>query len=210
MPVRPPDTGDAVFLEALRGGSDQAFNGLMARWKGPLHAFAHRYVQNRADAEDLVAEVFVRLYQHRAALRPDSNLSAWLFTALSRLCLNHQRWRRRHPASSLEAAKEDESHAGGGLADPSAGPVERAECGERVRAVREAIAELPHDMKVTLLLHQYEGLSHAEIGAILGCAPKGVETRLYRARQLLRARLAPYLDGEVAAGSVNPIRAAAG
>ena len=60
-------------------------------------------------------------------------------------------------------------------------------------AVRAAIDLLPHDLKVTLLLHHYEHLSYREISAVVGCSERGVETRLYRARQQLRSLLAPQL-----------------
>jgi RNA polymerase sigma-70 factor (ECF subfamily) len=76
----------------------------------------------------------------------------------------------------------------GGGPDP-AGALQRD---ESVAAVREAIARLPHDLMTTFLLHHYEGLSYGEIGAVLGCSERGVETRLYRARQRLRQWLAPH------------------
>ncbi len=73
---------DQASLLALQQGEAAALNRLMARWQRPLHHFAYRYVQNAADAHDLVAETFVRLYQQRARLRPDTKLSAWLFTTV--------------------------------------------------------------------------------------------------------------------------------
>jgi RNA polymerase sigma-70 factor (ECF subfamily) len=67
------------------------------------------------------------------------------------------------------------------------------EKGEACAAVRAAIDRLPHDLKTTLLLHHYERLSYREIGAVVGCSERGVETRLYRARQHLRDELASFL-----------------
>jgi len=68
-------------------------------------------------------------------------------------------------------------------------PAHALEQQETLAALAAAIEALPHALKVPLLLHQYERLDYAEIGAIIGCSPRGVETRLYRARQFLRAEL---------------------
>jgi len=204
-PLRPvstdPATADRASLIALRDGEAIALNRLIARWQRPLHSFAYRYVQNAADANDLVAETFVRLYQQRTRLRPDTRLSAWLFTTLTNLCHNHHRWKRRHPTVALDAP------AGGQGGDPERGtrgreipseqpaPDAALEHDETLAAVRAAIDRLPHDLKVTLLLHHYEHHSYREISEITGCSERGVETRLYRARLQLREMLAGLIKG---------------
>ena len=185
---------DQAGLQALQGGRDSALDELIDRWQRPLLAFAWRYLQNQTDAHDLVAETFVRLHQQRDRLRPDTNLSAWLFTTLSNLCHNHYRWRRRHPTVSLDGPIDGP--------DPTAYETVPSECpapdvalehDEACAAVRAAVDRLPHDLKSTLILHHYERLSYREIGAVVGCSERGVETRLYRARQRLREELAGFL-----------------
>jgi RNA polymerase sigma-70 factor (ECF subfamily) len=192
--VNSDPVSDQGALQALREGRDCALNELIARWQRPLFAFAWRYVQNPTDAHDLVAETFVRLHQQRDHLRLDTKLSAWLFTTLTNLCHNHYRWRRRHPTVSLDAPIDDTA-ASAHEAIPSecAAPDAALEKGEACAAVRAAIDRLPHDLKTTLLLHHYERLSYREIGAVVGCSERGVETRLYRARQHLRDELASFL-----------------
>lgn len=188
-----PDS-DKAGLQALRDGHDSALDGLIARWQRPLFAFAWRYVQNTTDANDLVAETFVRLHQNRNHLRPDTKLSAWLFTTLSNLCHNHYRWRRRHPTVSLDAAlDENNAPAHETVSSSSASPDAALEHDEARSALHAAVDRLPHDLKTTLLLHHYEQLSYREIGAVVGCSERGVETRLYRARQRLRQELTGFL-----------------
>jgi len=190
---------DLACLHALQEGEDAALPELIARWQRPLFAFAWRYVQNPTDARDLVAETFVRLHQQRARLRPDTRLAAWLFTTLSNLCHNHYRWRLRHPTVSLDAAP-DETDGPPRIHLPEAEGVHpdvALERDEARAAVRAAIDRLPHDLKATVLLHHYEHLSYREIGAITGCSERGVETRLYRAKQRLREELAGYLQEAV-------------
>ncbi len=195
---------DQAELLRLRQGDDGALDRIMARWERPLFAFAWRYLQNDADASELVTETFVRLHQKRLRLRADTNLSAWLFTTLGNLCHNQHRWRRRHAALSLDAPVGDDDGGamiGGnpGLAASDPAPGDALEQAEDLSALAAAIGHLPHDLRVTLLLHYYDQLPYREVGAILGCSERGVETRLYRARQQLKLELAARLPAHAGA-----------
>lgn len=189
-----PATDQAALL-ALQQGDAGALNRLIARWQRPLHSFAYRYCQNATDAEDLVAQAFARLYEQRMRFRPDTRLSAWLFTTLTNLCHNHHRWRRRHPTVNLETgadradADTPRGPAQENLPADTLTPGQALEHDESLQALRTAIERLPHDLKVTLLLHHYDQLSYREIAEITGCSERGVETRLYRAKKQLREML---------------------
>ncbi len=201
MSTNPADD-QANFL-ALQQGEAAALNRLIARWQRPLHSFAYRYCQNQADAEDLVAQTFVKLYQQRLRLRADTRLSAWLFTTLTNFCHNHHRWKVRHPTTTLDAPVNREDAIAGGQVSQNQLPTEQLspdqnlDHDETLDAVRTAIDGLPHDLKVTLLLHHYDHLPYREIAEITHCSERGVETRLYRARQRLRETLARTLPQAV-------------
>ena len=189
---------DRASLGALQQGDTTALNRLIARWQRPLISFAYRYVQNSADAHDLVASVFVRFYQQRARLRPDTNVSAWLFTALTNSCHNHHRWKRRHPTVPLDPIRSpgDEMRTADPmmeLASEVPGPAANLAHDELLEAVRGAVDRLPHDLKVAMLLHHYEHLSYREIADITHCSERGIETRLYRARHRLRELLGDFI-----------------
>jgi RNA polymerase sigma-70 factor (ECF subfamily) len=193
-----PATDRANLLE-LQEGDASALNRLIGRWQRPLISFAYRYLQNSADAQDMAAETFVRLYQRRMGLRPDTNLPAWLFTTLTNLCHNHHRWKRRHPTVSFGSPSADSGPNGRmpDSIDPATnelGPDAALAQDESLDALRKAIEALPHDLKVSVLLHHYEHLSYREIAAIAKCSERGVETRLYRARLQLRQHLAGFFQ----------------
>lgn len=181
MSINPDDQAD---LLALQNGESRALDRLVLRWEGRLYGFAWRYLHHEADARDMVASVFVRLFQQCHRLRDDTNLSAWLFTTTANLCANHQRWRRRHPNVSFDVPAASDH-----LMDEATAPDAQLQHKELLTVLQQALANLPHDLKTTLLLHHYERLSCREISTITGCSIRGVETRLYRARQLLRARI---------------------
>jgi RNA polymerase sigma-70 factor (ECF subfamily) len=182
---------DHASMVRLIAGDDLALNELMERWQKPLHSFILRYVGNYADSIELAQETFVRVYHHRSRFNFTSKFSTWLLTIATNLCKHHARWRKRHPTISLnDTAGMDEmldeclSIAAEEIPSALAG---RSELG---KLVKEEIEKLPHDLKTAILLFAYDDLSHAEIGVILGCTPKAVETRLYRVRKLLAKRLA--------------------
>ncbi len=185
---------DSRLMRELQEGRDGALSELMARWQGPLSAFVYRYVQNSTDMSEVVQETFVRVYQSRARYRATARFSTWLFTIAVNLCRNRARWRQRHPTIPLDFRDPDWEGGASELerrADESAPAANFSlEEKERAEAVRAAIGRLPHDLKTALLLFQYEHLSHREIAEIAGCSAKAVETRIYRARQILKKELA--------------------
>jgi RNA polymerase sigma-70 factor (ECF subfamily) len=185
---------DLEALAALRQGDDSALDRLIARWEQPLFSFAWRYSRNSADAQDAVAETFVRLHQKRLQLRADTNLSAWLFTTLANLCHNQHRWKLRHPSTSLELLQGDHAKPEPGLEEPDLTPDAAAERDEVLERLALALDRLPHDLRTALLLHYFEHLSYREIAAIVGCSERGVETRLYRARRRLGAELGAWMQ----------------
>ena len=177
----------------LREGDDLALNELMERWQKPLHSFILRYVGNHTDSIELAEETFVRVYHHRNRFNFKSKFSTWLLTIATNLCRHHARWRTRHPTISLDdTARMNEVSDEHLLISAEETPSALAGRSELAKLVKEEIEKLPHDLKAAILLFAYDNLSYAEIGEILGCTPKAVETRLYRVRKLLAKRLAAF------------------
>lgn len=191
---------DSRLMRELQEGHDGALSELMSRWQAPLGSFVFRYMQSSADTSEVVQETFVRVYQSRARYRPTARFSTWLFTIAVNLCRNRARWRKRHPTVPLEFTYSDREGALSELekrADENAPTAHLLlEKQERAGVVRAAIGELPHDLKTALLLFQFEHLSHQDIARVAGCSVKAVETRIYRARQQLKKKLAWLMRDE--------------
>lgn len=183
---------DRELMLRLRDGDDLALHELMTRWQKPLVAFICRHVGSEAEALDLAQETFVRVFESRHRYKPSAKFSTWMFTIASNLCRNFFRWQSRHPAVSLDAPNAAGHTVADTFESDSESPDDTATRGELAAAVREQIQALPHDLKTAILLFEYERLSHQEIGAVLGCTAKAVETRLYRARKILREKLAAW------------------
>ena len=184
-PDASPIPSDEALASTLRDGDDTALDALMLRWQLPLRAFLYRHLQNEADALDLAQDTFVRIYRHREAYREGARFSTWMFQIALNLCRDHGRRRTRRPLVALDNAPD--------FADSHPAPDAAALFDERTAAVRDAIAALPENLRAPLLLSTYENLSHLEIAATLRATPKAVETRLSRARELLRKKLVRFL-----------------
>lgn len=186
------DQSDMVQLAA---GRDTALNELMARHGERLFHYLIRLLQDEAEAADLAQETFARVYLNREKFHAEKKFSTWLYAIATNLARDRLRWLTRHRHVPLEGAHEDEEGGlGNVLPANSPTPREHLEAEERVAAVRRAVAALPEDLRVPLVLSEYEDQSHAEIAVVLECSPKAVEMRLYRARQQLRVSLAPILS----------------
>ena len=195
MTAVPPDEQDAQDMARLAVGHDAALNELMARHAERLFHYLMRSLQDEADAEDLAQETFVRVYQHRAKFDHRQKFSTWLYAIASNLVRDRYRWRARHPQVSLEA--ESETRGSGfheGLPENRPSPSQRLEAEERAATVRRAVAALPEELRLPLILWEYEERSQAEISRILNCSVKAVEMRIYRARQQLRVSLGKLME----------------
>ena len=182
-------------MARLASGHEAALNDLMERHSQKLFNYLVRSLQNEEDAADTAQETFVRVFQNRARFDPRQRFSTWLYTIATNLVRDRYRQRARHPQVSLDATNE----ATGGkfqesLAEEILTPSDSAQSAERAVTIRKAVGRLPEELRVPLILSEYEELSHAEIGTILKCSVKAVETRIYRARQQLRLSLRKLLE----------------
>jgi RNA polymerase sigma-70 factor (ECF subfamily) len=196
--MRPNDDKSAELMRALVAGRQVALNELMMLWEVPLLRFIFRYMQCEAEARDLVQETFVRVYINRERFRPDSSFSTWAFTIAANLCRNQRRWHGRHPTTSLDEPVCADATAIGhdSLVCPRKSPDHAALQSERIEVLKAAVAGLSHDVRTTLLLYEYEGLSYREIASVVGCSEKVVESRLCRGREKLRKKLRPFLEAD--------------
>jgi RNA polymerase sigma-70 factor (ECF subfamily) len=182
-------------MARLAAGHDAALNDLMARHAPKLFNYLVRSLQNEEDAADLAQDTFVRVFQNRTKFDNLMKFSTWLYAIATNLVRDRYRHRTRHPQVSLDAENEATGESfRENMPDQKPTPTETLQAAERAKAVRQAVGQLPEELRTPLILSEYEELSHAEIGQILECSGKAVETRLYRARNQLRASLSQLLE----------------
>jgi RNA polymerase sigma-70 factor (ECF subfamily) len=180
------DLPDASLAVAARQGDEAAFAALMRRHKGWLYQFIRRYVADRDDAYDVLQESFVSAWGALSRFDPERPFEAWL----RRIALNKCRDRARRDAVR-RAALRLFGFGGGDMSAESVAPLadSTVTVDHALRRLDAAIGKLSRQLKEPLVLTMLEGLSHKEVGALLGINAKAVETRVYRAKRQLASIL---------------------
>jgi RNA polymerase sigma-70 factor (ECF subfamily) len=164
-----------------------ANNKLDGEYVDILYGYAVILTRNRAEAEDLVQETYVRALEAAGRLRENSNIKGWLLTILRNLWFNQLRKRRNAPAA-VEIDGDD--HIADGLPGNARDAHEIYVSNEESEVIRRAIDDLSVEFREIILLREFEELSYQEIADLLGCPAGTVMSRLGRARAKLRAALA--------------------
>jgi RNA polymerase sigma-70 factor, ECF subfamily len=180
------DAEPARLLDRLRGGEAGAFEELVLAYQHRLFGLALRMLGNAAEAEEIAQEAFLRAHRSLGDFRGDAKLSTWLYAIASRLCLNRLAGSERRLGRQGEETLLRLPHAG-------SGPDAAAERSELEAALGRAIAELPEDRRIVVLLRDVEGLSYDEIAQALGLELGTVRSRLHRARSDLKGKLERFL-----------------
>jgi RNA polymerase sigma-70 factor, ECF subfamily len=189
------DAEDTSDMHALRDGDDLALNRIMGRHRDKIFHYLIRLLQDQEEALDLAQETFVRVYLNRERFNPKNRFSSWMYAIATNLARDRMRWLARHRNVSLEAPMAStEATLADRLKEPRLDPNESLERDEQVNQVKQALAEIPEELRTPLVLVEYEDMSQAQIAAVLNCTPKAVENRLYRARKLLREKLSCLLS----------------
>jgi RNA polymerase sigma-70 factor (ECF subfamily) len=178
--------GDEAGLVArLRTSDARAFEELVIAYQHRVFAVAARTLGNRAEAEEIAQEVFVRVHRAIGGFRGDAKLSTWIYSITSRLCLN------RLATTERRLTREDDET----LARVPSGSPDAAEELERRQlqtALHQAIAALPEDRRIVVVLRDVEGLSYEEIAQALDLELGTVRSRLHRARLELKERMEKF------------------
>jgi RNA polymerase sigma-70 factor, ECF subfamily len=182
---------DLELMEKVARDDERAFAALVERLAPSLLRFVRRTLAvQAAEAEDLVQEVFIRVWKARHRWRPEASVKGYVFTIASRLCLNYARGQRRAPAlQPIDPGEEPALQ----LPDGAAGPDRLLQSGQLKAAIEREISTLPPYQRAVLLLRHAEELSYQEIAVALDTSGPAVESLLSRARSHLRGRLAGWL-----------------
>jgi len=190
------DSDLELMLRVSRGDAD-SFGVLLNRYRGPLLSYFVRMVRDRALAEDLAQEAFLRVYQARERYQPEARFTTWLYRIATNLALNAIRDRRSDPVV-LEAAPEPDGEFASALdraPDKRPNAEERLAESDRQRLIRQAIEALPDKQRTAVILHKYQDVDYRQIASILKVSESAVKSLLFRAYESLRVRLEPLLQG---------------
>ena len=170
---------EVLFVRYCADGDLEAFGELYDRYGPAIFRFLLRLLRDRAAAEDLVQQVFLRIHEARAAFDPRRSFRTWIFTIARRLAAN---WSARGGRGMNEPDPSE-------IEDGAPSPERRAIVRDEARAVERALSTLSREDAEVLLLAKYEGLSYEDIGEVVGCTSDAVKMRVHRALKRLAERL---------------------
>jgi RNA polymerase sigma-70 factor (ECF subfamily) len=176
------EPSDAMLMEAVRAGDLTAFQVLYERHRRAVFTFLLRSTGDRATAEDLLQETFLRVFTHREGYRATAGFRTWLFTIARHLLIDRFR-------KTLGGADVNDSPALETLPASNASPLERAEARDLAEQLEAAIRQLPASQREVLLLSRFAGLDPHEVAQVTGASPGAVRVALHRALRRLRAQL---------------------
>jgi RNA polymerase sigma-70 factor, ECF subfamily len=180
---------DAKLMLRVKEGDGASFSELLNKHRSPVVHFLYRMTQNRAVAEELAQEVFLRVYRSRETYEPTAKFTTWLFRIATHMALNSIRDsknERRMESLDDESPDKPIRQVSDNRPSMEQNLVDRVRLGE----VRLAVAALPGKQRAAVLMHKYHEMEYSQIARALSCSESAVKSLLFRAYESLRARLA--------------------
>ncbi|HET7632184.1 MAG TPA: sigma-70 family RNA polymerase sigma factor [Gemmatimonadaceae bacterium] len=186
---------DTVVVRAFLGGEARAFDELVQRYQTRLLNFVYRTIGDRERAEDLVQEVFIRVYRHIHRFDTTKKFSTWIYTIASNLAKNELRNRSRNPLVLFQAMASTHTDDDRPLQfeDYTTRPDDMYQKRHLRELVEETVAQLPEHHRQVFVLREIEGKSYEEIADITHCNLGTVKSRLNRARTAFAAIIEPWV-----------------
>lgn len=168
------------LVRRSREGDSQSMGLLYEQFKGRMFSLAYRYTYNAAAAEDLLQDIFIRVFTHIETLDTDEAFAGWMYRIAVNTCLSYLRSNKKVmqqsvPLSSIEyTVGEDTQNVSEKMLE---------------KPLEEAIQSLPTKLKSVFLLHDVQGFKHREIAQIMGCTVGTSKSQLFKARMKIRQKL---------------------
>lgn len=180
------EKSDSILLEQFLSGDEQAFTELVTRYQRYVMNVVCSLAGNSQDADDIAQEVFIRVYRNADSFRRQSKFSTWLYRIVINTSYTYLKRKKKFiPLDEIGPR-------------PVLGqvPQEGIQDKDKQVLVRKVIERLPFKYRTVIVLKEIEGLSYEDIALSVGCSIGTVESRLFRARQLLKKLLSPLLEKE--------------
>jgi RNA polymerase sigma-70 factor (ECF subfamily) len=186
---------DAQVMLRVKDGDDAGFEYLVTKFRRPMLAFMYRMAHNTAVAEELVQEVFLRVYRSRQTYNAEAKFSTWLYRIATNLAVNHARdtkYERPENTVNLDEADPDTGSTID-LADTTITAEQAILRRERMAAIRQHVQNLPERQRMAVLMHKYQGMDYRQIGEVLKLSESATKSLLFRAYETLREKLKDFV-----------------
>ncbi len=186
---------DAALIARVQAGEIQAFDALVNRYKVRLFAIIYNLTGNREDTADLLQDTFVKAFQAIGRFKPSAAFFTWIYRIALNTTTSYLRKQKLRRFFSFESVDEEALSPAllQALSDTNSAADKSALVDELQDHLNEALQSLSIKHRTAIVLFEIEGLSHAEIGRIMGCTEGTVRSRVHYAKTALQSLLSPYL-----------------
>lgn len=179
---------DSTAITLIKQGSQKAFERLFKDHFKSLHAYAYTFLKDDEQAEEVVQNVFCRVWEKRDQLKTDGSIKAYLYRAVHNESLNYLKHQKVRASFGVYYADEMEQNTGGD--EPASKKLMAAEL---QRHIEKAMSELPEQCRIIFQLSRFEQLKYQQIADQMGLSIKTIENQMGKALRVMRQKLAEFL-----------------
>lgn len=178
------EASDQELIQQVHRGDATSYRLLVERYQSLVYTIALRMVRDRTEAEDIAQDVFLNAYRRLANFREEASFKTWICKIATNRCID---WKRKHGVRQERTAQVEEAEW---IPDTTVERPEQALVRRETQAeVRRVIAEMPEKYRTILIMYHFQNMSYQDIAEDQQISPRTVETRLYRAKLMMRTAL---------------------
>jgi RNA polymerase sigma-70 factor (ECF subfamily) len=191
---QPPDPDDQELVQQAQSGDATAYEELVRRYYGKIYGLAYNMTGSREDAEDVTQEVFLKAWKALGRFRGQSSFYTWVYRIALNRTINFRKKRNRRHNISFDDFNPDIKEAESYKEFSSKGSVLRKmSLGEFQKKMNNALATLSEKHRAVVVMHDIQGMPHAEIAEKMNCSEGTVRSRLFYARKQLQVELSEFV-----------------
>lgn len=180
---------DEELIELIINGKTELFSELINRYQNKVYSTAYSYTRDYEEAKDLTQEIFIKIYNNLAGFQNKSQFSTYLYRVAVNRCIDWTRKKRPKTISILFCQDDENVDIYDFIADYESNPEEILLRRENSDLIREEVNKLPEIYSTVMIMYYFQDFSPQEISDILKVPRKTIDTRLFRARNLIKKKL---------------------
>lgn len=178
------ENSESTVINLIKEGNERAFEKIFREYFKSLHAYAYTFMKDDEQAEEIVQNVFCRIWEKRDQLKPDGSLKAYLYRSVHNESVNYLKHQKTRTAFQVHYSNEEQ------IAGEASENILAAELNSQIQ---KALNELPLQCRTIFQLSRFENLKYKEIADQLNLSVKTVENQMGKALKVLRLKLAEFL-----------------
>lgn len=185
---------DEELVARVQRGDKSAYDILVIRYQHKIIQLVNRYVKDHSEAQDVAQEAFIKAYKALGSFRGESAFYTWLYRIAINTAKNYLVSRTRRNSDYQVDVQDAEAIENAPQLQGLETPEHHLLGEEIVKTIQSAIEHLPEEMRVAIMLREFEGMSYEEIAEAMDCPVGTVRSRIFRAREAIDSKLNPLLD----------------